>query len=190
MKRLLILVLLASSLVLATATHAQSSSGQVIPLTDAAPAMDIVVQSQPGASGALALQLSGASVLVTDAGGQTIFQMADQRAHELQLRFGPDATSHTVTIARLPGIQQAWFSATPLDDLPAVDDTTTPVNENRLQIGQSLEALISADQTPGAIAFAIPDGQFGRLVSSFSGAPLDAQILDAAGVRLPTSTPA
>lgn len=189
MKRLLVLTLLTAGLAFPAVTRAQAQSGgDIIPLNDSAPGIDIVVNSQPGASGALALQLSGASVVVSDSAGQSVFQMADPRAHALELRFGSGATSHTVTVERLPGFSEAYVRATPLDDLTAVSDVTL-VGKSSLSVGEGVEALLGASAAHSALDFTVPDGQFARLVASFSGAPLSGQIVDGAGTTVASLNP-
>lgn len=186
MKRLIVIVLLASTLALPAISAAQSqSAGNVIPLNDSSPAMDIVVNSQPGAAGALVMQLSGASVTVSDASGQSVFEMADRRAHELQLRFGAGSSSHTVTVERLPGVQEAYFSATPVDDLLAIGSIASS-EQGSLQVGQGLDSAVSATTD---VPFAIPDGQIGRLMTSFSGYPLSAKIVDSVGIEVARLNP-
>jgi hypothetical protein len=189
MKHLLVLTLLAAGLAFPAMTRAQAQSGgDIIPLNDSAPGIDIVVDSQPGASGALALQLSGASVVVSDSAGQSIFQMADARAHTLELRFGAGATRHTVTVERLPGFSEAYVRATPLDDLTAVSDVTL-VGKSSLSVGEGVEALLGASAAHSALDFTVPDGQLARLVASFSGAPLSGQVVDGAGTTIASLNP-
>ncbi|HYO88668.1 MAG TPA: hypothetical protein VER79_08460 [Candidatus Limnocylindrales bacterium] len=184
MKRLLFFLVLVAGLMLAAVPMVAAQTGaELISLDNSTPGIDIVVASQPGASGALALELSGASVRVTDSAGQTVFTMADKRARQLELRFGPEATTHTVTVERLPGIQQAYVRATPQDDLTTVADFAL-VNQAALAPGQGVEALVGVSAASSAIHFTVPDGQPARLVASFSGAQLAGQIDDAAGVAV------
>ncbi len=185
MKRLFAGLVFVLSLMLAVSGVAAQASGEVMPLNDATPAIDIIVTPQPGASGALSLDLSGASVLVNDAAGQVVLQMADKRVHQLELRFGPSSSTYTVTLERLPGLGEAYVSATPIDDLTAVA-SYADTNQNNLQIGQGLDALISSAST---VDFTVPAGAYGRLVSSFAGGALSGSVVDATGVNVARLNP-
>ena len=50
------------------------------------------------------LDVSMASMSLTDASGSIVFSSADPRVHHLELSITPNSGTHTLTIKRLPGV--------------------------------------------------------------------------------------
>ena len=131
MKRYTVLIVLVLALVSIQSAFAQDNLNQTITLNDATPGIDVVVSTPPDTTGAIALQLSGASVTVTDTTGASVFQVADARVHGLELHFAPGSQTHTVTMERLPGVSEAYVTAISQLDLTPVTGmqiiTTGPI---------------------------------------------------------------
>jgi uncharacterized protein YraI len=162
---------------------AQSDPKQTVTLNDATPGIDVVI-SAPGTNGAVALQLSGASVTVTDQAGKIVFQMADPRVHSLELHFAPNAQTHTVTIQRLPGVSEAYVTATSQLGLTPINGTQL-ITTGPLNIGQELDTRLTANTSGITVPLTIPKtSPDGAVTASFPGAPVTAQIVDSQGVSL------
>ncbi len=187
MKRYTVFILFVLALFSAQGVFAQDL--QKITLNDATPGIDVVVSTPPGTTGAVALQLSGVSVTVTDNAGNTVFQMADPRTHSLELHFAPNSAPHTITVERLPGIAEAYVTTSSQLDL------TQPlgaqlISSGTVNLGQELDTQLSAN-TPGAtLSLAIPtDTVTGKLIASFPGTSATAQIIDSSGVSIANLQP-
>lgn len=187
MKRYSILIVLILGLFSARGVFAQDK--QTITLNDATPGIDVVVSTPPGTTGAVVLQLNGASVKVTDSAGNPVFQMADPRAHSLELHFAPGSSPHTITIERLPGVAEAYVATTSQVDLTQPSGTQL-ITSGTINMGQELDTPLSAS-TPGAtLPLTIPsDNPTGTVIASFPGTSATAQIVDSGGVSVASLQP-
>lgn len=184
----LVIVVIANSLGIQT-IFAQGGN-DVVKLDDATPGIDVVITPVPGTTGAVALELIQASVLVVDSGGNTVFQMADPRVHKLELRLGPASTMYTLTVERLPGAAEAYVRVVSEEDLASMSPAgqTVLVSNTAQPLGfqQSVDLPLSS-ATPSQVAnFSIPADQKGTMKVSFPGAPVTAQIVDGDGRAVAT----
>jgi SH3-like domain-containing protein len=182
MKRYLVL-LLAVALVFGR-VFAQDNN-QTITLNDATPGIDVTVSTPQGAAGAVSLQLSGASVTIQDGSGSRVFQVADKRVHGLELHFAPGAAPHTITVERLPGVQEAYVSIVSQAEmnLPiGMTQTAGPA----LAVGQEFDTTLSAATPNANLSVSIPANTVGQLAATFPGSSASAAVLDQAGMSIAT----
>ena len=156
MKRYTLLIVLVLALVSIQSAFAQDNLNQTITLNDATPGIDVVVSTPPDTTGAIALQLSGASVTVTDSTGASVFQVADARVHGLELHFAPGSQTHTVTMERLPGVSEAYVTAISQLDLTPVTGmqiiTTGPITT-----GQEMDTRLTVNMPGLTLPLSIPN---------------------------------
>lgn len=181
MKRYMILLgIFIGSFVLVFPTFAQGQS-DVIALNDATPAVDVVITPSPGTSGAVALEMAQVALRVTDAGGNTIFEMADPRAHALELRLAPDTGPYTLTAERLPGVAEAYIRVIPQADLTYLGmPTLVSEAQGPLTTRQEVDLPLSAEAPGQILPVSIP-AESGTITATFPGAPVTAQVADSAG---------
>ena len=184
MKRTLIFVTLGVMLIggglLATRTsHAQSTS-DVITLDDTTPGIDVVVSAPPGTSGVIGLEIAQASVVATDANGITVFESADPRIHAIELRFLPDAGSHTVTIQRLPGMTNAYVRVVSQLDLTDLGPAQL-VSTSGLNLQQEVDLPLSTTNPINQASVTIPAETRATLIASIPGGAVQTQVRDAFG---------
>ncbi len=163
-------------------THAQSGNEPIL-LDDATPSIDVIVNPAPNTTGVVAVDINQASVKVVNGRGTVVFQMADARAHKLELRFAPNSGSHTLTIERLAGVSQAYAR---VESLAAMADsgTGTLVTNNFLSEQQQVDIPLNASVPSNAAAVNIPFGKTDTITLSFPGAPVSAQIVDQNGTAV------
>jgi uncharacterized protein YraI len=187
MKRLAVLFsgLLLASLLPWAAFAQDATAANVITLNDATPGIDVAVSMAAGTTGAVSLAFNQASVSVTDTTGNVVFQMADPRAHALELRFAPNTGPFTVTIQRLPGATEAYVQVKSQPDLTTLG-TPTLVNNGILSLGQEQDMALN-QTTPGqTFSLDIPGGTTGAISASFPGSPVTTQIVDNSGAAVAT----
>lgn len=183
MKRFLGFFVLIIALVSFGAAAAQDNT--TITLNDATPGIDVMVTMAPNTTGVVALQLSGASVKVTDSAMQTVFQVADVRLHALELRFTPGSGSHTITVERLPGVSQAYVIAQSQLDL-TVTAQPTLVSNPSVAFGQQINLPLSAQSPSATIPVTIPAHTTSDVLITFPGAPVTLQLADKRGSPVAT----
>lgn len=175
------LVLAASGLLVAEiqTSHAQTNS-DVITLDDATPGIDVVVSAPPGTSGVIGLEVAQASVLVTDATGGTVFQTADPRVHAIELRFLPDAGSHTLSIERLPGMANAYVRVVSQLDLTDLGPAQV-VSTAGLNLQQEVDLPLTAASPSSRANVTIPAETRATLLTSLPGGATLTQVVDSNG---------
>ena len=150
------------------------------------PGIDVVVSTPPDTTGAIALQLSGASVTVTDGTGTAVFQVADARVHGLELHFAPGSQTHTITIERLSGVSEAYVTAISKLDLTPISGMQI-ISTGPITTGQEMDTPLTATMPGLTLPLSIPNSSpNGIILASFPGAPVAAQMIDSNGVSLAT----
>jgi len=185
MKRLsLVLMGLFWASVLPWTAFAQDNTN-VITLNDATPGIDVAVSMAAGTTGAVSLAFDQAAVTVTDTTGSVVYQMADSRAHALELRFAPNSGPFTITIQRLPGVSESHLQVKSLPDLTSLGLSNLVAN-GALTLGQEQDTALN-QTTPGqTFALDIPGGTTGTVNASFPGSPVTTQIVDNTGIAVAT----
>ncbi len=162
---------------------AQSPSADVITLNDATPGIDVVITPPPGTTGAVVLQLSGASVSVTDETGIPVLEVADSRLHGLELHFAPDATPHTVSVQRLSGVSEAYVTITAQEDF-TMTAMPSVINEPVLTLGQAYDLDLTASAPGQTVQVVLAENS--EVMARFPAASVMAQVVDADGVVVST----
>lgn len=183
----LAVLLIASGVSPFAVKHAAAQTDpNLIALNDATPGIDVVITFPPDTTGAVALELSGAAVTVTDSAGNTVFVMADARVHALELHFAPNATPHTLSVVRLTGITEGYVKVTSQNDL-TTDTGLVLIDGEMVAPGQELDTFLDTTTPNSAVSVSLPtDGSASTITASFPGAPVTAQLVDNAGVAVAT----
>lgn len=185
-KALFVIAVLIASLFAAYPTLAQDGQDYIV-LNDTTPGIDAVITPAPGTTGVVAVELFQAAVTVTDAAGNVIFQLADPRVHEFELRLAPGTGSYTLSAVRLPGVTEAYVRVVPQEDLTQMGETTLVTDSDQaLGMLQSIDLPLTPDTPSHVAAVNIPTGEAGTLQVSFPGAPVMAQVVDRNGTTVAT----
>jgi uncharacterized protein YraI len=185
-KALFVTAVLIASLFAAYPTLAQDSQDYIV-LNDATPGIDAVITPAPGTTGVVAVELFQAAVTVTDAAGNVVFQLADPRVHEFELRLAPGTGSYTLSAVRLPGITEAFVRVVSQADLTQIGETTLITDSDQaLGMRQSIDLPLTPATPSQVTAVKIPTGRTGTLQVSFPGAPVMAQVVDRTGLTVAT----
>ena len=181
MKRLSVfaLIVLALSLSAVLPTLAQSDAN-LITLTDASPAIDVVVTLPADTTGTIALDFSGAAVRLSDATGAVVFSAADERLHALELNIAPNSGSHTLTVERLPGITEAVVRVSSLPEL-TLYGTTELVSGLAVVSNQEVSLPLSSDHPGDSVSVTVAGTSAGMLTATFPGVGATTQLVDATG---------
>lgn len=187
MKRIiLILAILIGIGLLALPLLAQNSQ-ELVMLDETTPGVDVVISLPPASAGVIGVELKQASVTLTDSTGNIVFYMADPRVHALELQIMPDTGTHTLTVERLPGVQQAYVmvkSQATLTDLGA--DASATLSDSSVTMYQQRHESLSAGHPGDTIPLIIPAQSTGSIQAAFPGAQLTAQLTDSAGRTVAT----
>jgi hypothetical protein len=188
MKRLLIaaLVLTLVSFALAFPAMAQST-GDLITLNDATPAIDVAITLPSDTTGTVALDFTGAAVRLTNADGTILFEAADARLHGLELNIAPNSGAHTLTIERLPGVTQAVVRVSSLPEL-TLHPFTSLVTGFTLALNQEISLPLSADHPGDTVSLTIPPEAAGVVTANFPGMAATTQLVDGSGVVVAQSS--
>ncbi len=186
----LILSLLLGVFAVASGIEVQHAAAQgdpnVITLNDTTPGIDVVITMPPDTTGAVALELSGASVTVTDNAGNVVFLMNDARVHGLELHFAPNAAPHTLSVERLAGITEGYVKVTSQNDL-TMDTGLVLIDGEMIAPGQELDTFLDGTNPNSVVSVSLPaDGNASTVTASFPGAPVTAQLVDGEGVAVVT----
>ena len=165
-------------------SHAQTNS-EIITLDNATPGIDVVVSAPAGASGVIGLELAQASVLVTDASGATVFETSDPRVHAVELRFLPDAGTHTLTIERLPGMANAYVRVVSQFDLTDLGPAQL-VSTSGLNLQQEVDLPLPATNPYNRASLTVPPETRATLVASLPGGATLTQVIDSSGSPVAT----
>ncbi|MEO8394147.1 MAG: hypothetical protein ABI700_14250, partial [Chloroflexota bacterium] len=109
MKRLVLLIV---ALCVLTTGQVFAQDTNVITLNDSNPSLEAAISLPPNSTGVVGLDVSLASVSLTDGSGNIVFSSADARVHHLELSITPNSGTHTLTLKRLPGSAQASVQMT------------------------------------------------------------------------------
>lgn len=180
-------VLIVALIVLITAIPVLGQGNETITLNDVTPSISASVTLPPDSTGVVAIDLSMASVIVTDSSGNVVFQMADSRVHNIELSLSPNIGTHMINVERLPVAQEALVAIHSLPDLtspglaPFVETNTLMLNQQR--------ALQLTPSTPGTdVDFTIPLNTTGVVTATYLGGEVTSQVVDTQGKVVATSS--
>ena len=183
MKRL---ALLFAALFALSARQAFAQDANVITLNDSNPSVTAAISLPQDTTGVVALDLSMASVSLTDASGTVVFSSADPRVHMLELSIAPNSGTHTLTVERLPGAAQASARITSQAELT----TTTGaqfVDTSTINLQQERALRLTTSDPAGQVTLNIPANTTGLISASFPGAVSNTQLADTSGAVIITS---
>lgn len=159
----------------------------LITLNDATPAIDVVITLPQDTTGTIALDLVMASATLIDADGAVVFYAADARLHGLEFNITPNSGMHTLTVARLPGVTEAYVTVASLPEM-TINGTVTLMQGNDITFNEELALPLNAN-TPGeSVTVDIPAEEIGLITSTFPGAYATTQLVDDSGVIVAEST--
>lgn len=180
---LTLLALVASALPFSGAvqTVRAQSGGDLIVLNDTTPGIDVVINPSPDTTGVVGLEIHNASVTVTDAVGNLVFQTTDPALSGLEFSFAPNAGTHTLTISRLPGAGQGYARIAALAEMSTLGITPELVSSSTLSPAQEADFPLNASAPSSVVQFTAPDTAV--VTARFPGAPVTAQLVDRSGNR-------
>ena len=152
-------------------------AGDLIVLNDTTPGIDIVITPALDATGAIALEITNASVVVTDVIGNIVFETYDPNIHGLELQFAPNAGTHILTIERLPGVIEAYIRIQGLLEITSATPTQL-VSSTGLALSQETDLPLNPSTPSAMIDLAVPTGEQGTISVRFPGAPVTAQLVN------------
>jgi uncharacterized protein YraI len=175
-KRLLPVVTLLLGL---SSVPAAAQSNDLITLSDAQPRLTAEVALPKNTTGALVLELSQASVTLTDTQGNVVFQEADARVRGVELSIAPNTDRHTLTVQKLPGAPAASVRIRSLAWLTDTRVTQQAVSD-RVGLDQA-RTLPLTQQTGVTTRISLPSGTPGVLNLVYTGITGSLQVQDSAG---------
>jgi len=186
MKRIALLIMLLILFVAVFPAMAQTNP-DLITLNDATPAIDVVITLPPDTTGTIELNLVMASATLTDADGAIVFYAADARLHGLEFNITPNSGTHTLTVARLPDVTEAYVTVASLPEM-TINGTVTLMQGNAISLNEELALPLSADAPGESVTINIPAEETGLITSTFPGAYATTQLIDDSGVIVAEST--
>ncbi|WP_119071388.1 SH3 domain-containing protein [Aggregatilinea lenta] len=177
MKRFLLPIsIIAVALLLPLAVHAQSGNDLIV-LDDSTPGIDVVINPNPGTTGVVAIETQNASVTVTDAVGNVVFETADPAIKGIEFSFAPNAGTHTLTVERLPGAIQAYARIVSLPEMTALNGVPQLISSSSLAVAQEADFPLNASTPSSTVDFTIPEASAATITANFPGAPVTAQLV-------------
>lgn len=169
-----------------SASAQDGGANDVILLNDATPGIDVIVNPSAETTGVVALEMSDASVFITDAQGNLIFEAMNADLKGLEFRFAPNAGAHTITIERLPNAVEGYVRIQALSELMTLG-TTELVSSSNLNPNQEADFPLNADNPSSMVNLTIPSDEMQTISASFPGAPVTVQLVNSdAGTALAT----
>jgi len=178
-------IVIASSAALPALAQDDSSS-DLITLDDARPSVSASIALPANTTGVVRLDLSMASVVVTDEQGNTVFREADPRVRALELSLAPNTGTHTVTVERLPAHRQALArisSQVELTDTGPVDPATT----NVLTLDQGYSLPLTSSVPSSNVRLDVRVNSSAVVTASYPTSGATAQLVDNAGQIIATA---
>ncbi|MEZ4672083.1 MAG: hypothetical protein R3E39_29610 [Anaerolineae bacterium] len=184
MKRIILAIF---GLLLSTALPVMGQDNNLVTLNDATPAINVNVSLPPDATGVVALNLSMAAVTVTDAQGNTVFQMTDPRVHVIELSLAPNGGTHVIRVERLPGVAEAAVSVQSQADLTNTGLANLVLFDN-LSLNQERQLPLSPGKPGETVNLNIPLQNTGVVTATFLGGNVTSQVVDKSGAIIATSS--
>ncbi len=183
MKRAVLVIL--ALLVLAAGQVWAQDANEVL-LNDSNPSISASIDMPVNTTGVVTIDLSMASVTMTDANGSVVFSSADPRVHHLELNIAPNSGSHTLTIQRLPGVALASAKIGSQADLTPISSTLL-IDTSSVGLQQQTLSL-DASHPAGQVALDIQPNSTGLVTAQFPGAVATSQLTDSTGLLIATSS--
>lgn len=183
MKRLLIPLIF---LLLGAIPTLAQDNANLITLNDATPAIDVVITLPSDTTGTVSLAIAQAAVTLTDSANAVVFHAADARLHGVDINIAPNSGSHTLTIARLPGMTDAYVSVVSLPELN-INGAAEHVEGVAVTLNQEIALSLDATIPGGTADVSIPDGTTGVVTATFPGSNATTQLVDAQGIVIAQS---
>ncbi|MCA9908223.1 MAG: SH3 domain-containing protein [Anaerolineae bacterium] len=163
-----------------------TSMSDVITLDDATPSVTASVALPANTTGVVKLDLSMASVVITDAQGNVVFRQADPRVRALELSIAPNSGDHTITIERLPAHTQAFARIRSLADMTATA-AVNPVATNTLTLDQSYPLPLTNAVPSGSVQLNVPANTSAVVTARYPASDATAQLVDNSGAVVATA---
>ncbi|MCC6613262.1 MAG: hypothetical protein IT320_07270 [Anaerolineae bacterium] len=157
-----------------------ASSSDLITLDDSRPSVSASIALPANTTGVIHLDLSMASVVVTDAQDNVVFRQADPRVRALELSIAPNTGTHTVRVERLPAHRQALArisSQVELTDIGPVDAAAT----NVLTLDQGYSLPLTSGTPSSNVRLEVPMNNSAVVTASYPSSGATAQLVDNAG---------
>ncbi len=189
MKRYLILVVLLTVSIIPlnfkSTVHAQDGGNalDLLILDDDAPSAEIVIMSNPDTTGVIALELRDASVTITNAEGDLIFEASSAKLSAIEFRFAPNVGEHTITMERLADVTEAYVRIQALPEMmtvatEALVTTDMLVMSTELQNNQAFEFPLDSNTSSRVIEINVPIGETQAITATFLDAPVTVQLIN------------
>ncbi len=183
MKRFALIIIMLASLSVIHLHPNQTVSAQgggtndLIALTDATPGIDVIVNPATDSTGVVMLELTDATVSITDAMGNLVFEATDPNIAGLEFRFAPNSGAHTITVERMPTATEGYVRIQALAEmvtLPAVQF----VSSTSLQSNQEADYPLNATSPSAVVNLSVPAEETQTITASFPGAPVTVQLVN------------
>jgi hypothetical protein len=157
-----------------------AQNNDLITLSDSQPSVTAEIALPKNTTGALVLDLSQASVTLTDSQGKVVFQEADARVRGVELSIAPNTDQHTLTVQKLPGAPAASVRIRSLAWL-----TDTRVNQqtvsDRVGLDQARTLPVTTQPAGVTTRISLPSGTPGVVNLVYTGISGSLQVQDSAG---------
>ena len=170
-----------------SAVHAQGGgSNDLVILNDSTPGIDVIVNPAVDTTGVVSLDITDASVMITDAVGNLVFEAADQNLTGIEFRFAPNAGAHTITIQRLNGATEGFVRIQALPEMVMMP-TLEFVSNTALTTNQEADFPLNANSPSSVVNMSVPADESQAITATFPGAPVTVQLVNTdAGTALAT----
>jgi|GEM_PF-860054 len=183
MKRMLVIFTLLLTLLISLSVQAADTP---IILNDATPSVDAVISLPEGTTGAIAVELAGASLTVYDSAGEIALQVADERVHHIQFNIMPNMGDHTLHVERLEGVDTAAVTIESLAEF-LLQSTIQTVNDSTIGLDQSTTVVMNSTRPNSVIDVNIPADKLGVFAVNSPNIATMSQLTDASGAIVATS---
>lgn len=163
-----------------------NSMSDVITLDDATPSVTASVALPANTTGVVKLDLSMASVVITDAQGSVVFRQADPRVRALELSIAPNSGDHTITIERLPAHTQAFARIRSLADMSAAG-AVNPATTNLLTLDQGYQLPLTSTVPSSNVRLDVPANTSALVTARYPASDATAQLVDNSGAVVATA---
>jgi uncharacterized protein YraI len=163
-----------------TALPAAAQNNDLITLSDAQPSLTAEVALPKNTTGALVLDLSQASITLTDTQGKVVFQEADARVRGVELSIAPNTDRHTLTVQKLPGASAASVRIRSLAWLTDTRVTQQAISD-RVGLDQARTLPVTTQPAGVTTRVSLPSGTPGVLNLVYTGITGSLQVQDSAG---------
>jgi len=169
-----------------TVGQSYAQDTHLITLNQSNPSAQMSITMPENSTGVVVINVSNASVQLTDTNNNVVFSSADPRVHLVELSIASNTGAHLLTVQPLPGVDTAMLQVSSQPDLTPTG-TASVVAASSIGFQQSQALSLTIANPGGNVTLTIPKDTTGVVTATFAGATATAEVTDGGGMVVASS---